>query len=201
MKTFSIMPHNIDRTQIGHIANLLRQGALIAYPTDTSYGIGCDILCRDAIARVRKLKSMHDDKPLSFVCGSLADAAQYAVIDNQSYRTIRHLSPGPFTFLLDATKKTPKAVQNPKRKRCGIRIPDNPICMALVEELGRPIISTTAKIDSQPCGDPWALYQEYENRLDALVDGGYLEAGQSTVLLFEQDRIEVVRQGLGVLDE
>lgn len=200
MKTFSIHPHNVDQRYINEVVEILKSGGIIAYPTDSAYGIGCDIMNKDAIAKVRRIKQLHDTKPLTFVCSSLSDASEYAVIDNASYRIIRRLTPGPYTFLLDATKLTPKAVQNPKRKRCGIRIPDNPICQALVQTLGRPIISTTAKIDGEPTGDPWHIYQEFEGRLDALIDGGYIEEAQTTVLLFENGEVEVIRQGLGEVD-
>ncbi|WP_034764859.1 L-threonylcarbamoyladenylate synthase [Chrysiogenes arsenatis] len=200
MKTFSIHPHNVDQRYINEVVEILKSGGIIAYPTDSAYGIGCDIMNKEAIAKVRRIKQLHDTKPLTFVCSSLSDASEYAVIDNASYRIIRRLTPGPYTFLLDATKLTPKAVQNPKRKRCGIRIPDNPICHALVQTLGRPIISTTAKIDGEPTGDPWHIYQEFDGQLDALIDGGYIEEGQTTVLLFENGEVEVIRQGLGEVD-
>ncbi|ADU66998.1 threonylcarbamoyl-AMP synthase [Desulfurispirillum indicum] len=200
MKLFTVQPNNIDSRQIAAAVEIMRNGGLVAYPTDSAYGIGCDILNKDAIARVRRIKQMHDAKPLTFICSSLSHASQYAIISDYAYRTMKHLIPGPYTFLLDATKLTPKAVQNPKRKRCGIRIPANDICMALVEELGRPIISTTAKVDGEPTGDPWRIHQELEGMLDALVDGGYSEPTQTTVLLFENNQVELVRQGMGAVD-
>ncbi|MBB5021113.1 L-threonylcarbamoyladenylate synthase [Desulfurispira natronophila] len=200
MQLFTIQPHNIDKRQITAAADIMRAGGVVAYPTDSSYGIGCDIMNKDAIAKVRRIKQMHDTKPLTFICSSLSHASQYAVITDQAYRTMKHLIPGPYTFLLDATKLTPKAVQNPKRKRCGIRIPANEACMALVEELGRPIISTTAKIDGEATGDPWRINQELEGLIDGLIDGGYSEAAQTTVLLFENSQVELVRQGLGKVD-
>jgi tRNA threonylcarbamoyl adenosine modification protein (Sua5/YciO/YrdC/YwlC family) len=137
---YQIHPENPQSRSIDQIVNALRNGAVMLYPTDTVYAIGCDLNSKSAVQKVRQLKQMANDKPLTFLCPSLSDIAQYAVVSDPAYRLMRHLIPGPYTFLLPATKLVPKLVMNPKRKTTGIRVPDHPVSQALLNALGNQII-------------------------------------------------------------
>lgn len=141
---YQLHPKNPQPYQVAQIREALQQGAVILYPTDTVYAIGCDLNAKSAVERVRRIKQMANDKPLTFLCPSLSNIAAYAQVSDSAYRLIKHLIPGPYTFLLPATKLVPKLVMNPKRKTTGIRVPDHPICQALLQALGNPIISTSA---------------------------------------------------------
>lgn len=149
---FKLHPQHPQARSIQRIAAALREGAVMLYPTDTVYAIGCDVTHKQAVERVRRLKRLSNDKPLTFLCPSLSQIAQYAQVSDPAYRLMRRLIPGPFTFLLPATKLVPKLVMDPKRKTTGIRVPDSTICQALLAELGNPIVSTSAKLGGDPVG-------------------------------------------------
>ena len=142
-------PENPQPRTIAQIVAALRGGAIMLYPTDTVYAIGCDLMSKSAIERVRKLKQMSNDKPLTFLCSSLSNISEYANVSDVNYRTMRSLVPGPFTFILPATKLVPKLVLNPKRKTTGIRVPNHLVSQAIVEALGNPIISTSANLQEE----------------------------------------------------
>ena len=177
------------------------------YPTDTVYAIGCDLNSKAAVQRVRQLKQLSNDKPLTFLCSSLANIAQYAYVSDPSYRIMKHLVPGTFTFLLPATKLVPRLVRNPKRKTTGIRVPDHPVCQALLTALGNPVISTSArlpetqtpkKIKSFLGISQAELFDYYDNLVDVIVDNGQDPGWQvSTILDLCGSEPVVVRQGLG----
>ncbi|MFN7716746.1 MAG: L-threonylcarbamoyladenylate synthase [Pseudanabaenaceae cyanobacterium] len=143
-KIYKIHPETPQARVLEQVVQELRQGAVMLYPTDTVYAIGCDMVSKDAIQRVRQMKRMSNDKPLTFLCPSLSNIANYAVVTDSAYRTMKSLIPGPYTFILPATKLVPKLVLNPKRKTTGIRVPDHQICQALLTSLGNPIISSSA---------------------------------------------------------
>ena len=144
--TYRLHPDNPQPRTITQIIDALRDGAIMLYPTDTVYAIGCDLMSKSAVERVRKLKQMSNDKPLTFLCSSLSNIAEYAIVSNANYRTMKSLVPGPFTFILPATKLVPKLVLNPKRKTTGIRVPDHKVSQTIIEALGNPIISTSANL-------------------------------------------------------
>ncbi|MDX2257257.1 MAG: L-threonylcarbamoyladenylate synthase [Pseudanabaenaceae cyanobacterium bins.39] len=139
-----IHPENPQARTIAQIVDALRDGAVMLYPTDTVYAIGCDLMSKTAVQRVRQLKQMSNDKPLTFLCSSLSNIAEYAIVSDANYRTMKSLVPGPFTFILPATKLVPKLVLNPKRKTTGIRVPDHHVSQCLIQSLENPIISTSA---------------------------------------------------------
>ncbi len=150
-KIYKIHPETPQARVLEQVVQELRQGAVMLYPTDTVYAIGCDMVSKDAIQRVRQMKRMSNDKPLTFLCPSLSNIANYAVVTDSAYRTMKSLIPGPYTFILPATKLVPKLVLNPKRKTTGIRVPDHQICQALLTSLGNPIISSSANLgQNQP---------------------------------------------------
>jgi tRNA threonylcarbamoyl adenosine modification protein (Sua5/YciO/YrdC/YwlC family) len=207
-KIFSIHPENPQIRRIEEIHTELRRGAVMLYPTDTVYAIGCDLNAKSAIERVRKIKQLANDKPLTFLCSSLSDIATYAYVSDNAYRTMKRLIPGPYTFLLPATKLVPKLVQTPKRKTTGIRVPNHKSCLALLEALGNPIISTSAHLPPDEDSEVDAEYEtgitqaELFDRLDDLVDV-IVDTGEeptnkvSTILDLTGDETVVVRQGIG----
>ena len=211
-------PENPQPRTIAQIVAALRGGAIMLYPTDTVYAIGCDLMSKSAIERVRKLKQMSNDKPLTFLCSSLSNISEYANVSDVNYRTMRSLVPGPFTFILPATKLVPKLVLNPKRKTTGIRVPNHLVSQAIVEALGNPIISTSANLqeedlEEQDFGDrdknskhrdvdnlpKMELFDYFEKIVDLIVDDGsdyHYEV--STILDLTDDlHPQILRQGLG----
>jgi tRNA threonylcarbamoyl adenosine modification protein (Sua5/YciO/YrdC/YwlC family) len=205
---YTIHPDTPQARTIEKIRDDLRGGAVMLYPTDTVYAIGCDLESKNAIQRVRQIKALSNDKPLTFLCPSLSDIAQYATVSDAAYRLMRRLIPGPYTFLLPATKLVPKLVMNPKRRTTGIRVPDHTICQALMAALGNPIISTSAYKVGEETGKRGRGHQNQESRfalfdaLDKLVDvivDGKTETGNesSTILDLTAGTPVVVRRGLG----
>ncbi|MEN9266429.1 MAG: L-threonylcarbamoyladenylate synthase, partial [Thermostichales cyanobacterium BF4_bins_65] len=152
---YQVHPQFPQPRQVEDIAAALSRGAVMLYPTDTVYAIGCDVLVKSAVERVRSLKRLSNDKPLTFLCPSLAGIATYAQVSDSAYRFMRPLVPGPYTFILPATKLVPKLVQNPKRKTTGIRVPDHPLCQALLQTLGHPLVSTSAHLGDVTLPIPW----------------------------------------------
>lgn len=198
--TYEIHPHSPQIRKIEEIVTDLKNGAVMLYPTDTVYAIGCDLTSKSAIDRVRKIKQMSNDKPLTFLCPSLSNIASYAIVSDSAYRLMKHLIPGTYTFILPATKLVPKLVQSPKRKTTGIRVPDHPICQTLLDKLGNPIISTSAHLEDEEeiYLEKARLFDELEKLVDIIIDDD-LEAGTkvSTVLDMTTDPPTVIRQGLG----
>lgn len=201
-ETFTIRGDSPQPHQIQQIVQRLRQGAVMLYPTDTVFAIGCDATHRQAVERVRQLKRLSNYKPLTFLCPSLSRIATYAQVTDPAYRLMRKLIPGPYTFVLPATKLVPKLVMDPKRKTTGIRVPDHPLCQALLLELDNPIISTSAKLGSEDPVASLGLDPEELIRLgkqvDLIVDDEAPYSSQvSTVLDLTGEIPQVVRQGLG----
>ncbi|MCC8173322.1 MAG: threonylcarbamoyl-AMP synthase [Odoribacter sp.] len=187
---------------ITQIVEVLKQGGVIIYPTDTVYAIGCDINSVKAVQRVAALKGVKPEKShFSMICRDLSNIATYAKVNNEVFKVMKKALPGPFTFILNATSKLPNALLN-KRKTIGIRIPDNPITMAIVEGLGNPLLSTSVHDDDEVIEyttDPELIYEKYEKLVDMVVDGGYGQNVASTVVDCTGDEIEIVRQGIGIL--
>lgn len=184
---------------IERAAKALEEGGLIAYPTDTYYGIGCDLLSKKAIDRLYGVKNRDRRKPLAILCPDLSDVAKYARVSNFGYRIMRQLTPGPFTFVLEATKLVPDMMQS-KQKQVGIRVPQAPLMLAIAAELGRPIVTTSATdIDGEVLTDAKAIKGELGSRLELILDGGLQPVEPSTVVSLINDRIEVLRQGKGIL--
>jgi tRNA threonylcarbamoyl adenosine modification protein (Sua5/YciO/YrdC/YwlC family) len=185
-------PHHIGRA-----VAVLEAGGVIAYPTDTYYGLGCDIFNKQAIERVYQLKGRERKKPLSFVCADLSDITKYAKVSNFAYRVLRKLTPGPYTFVLEATKVVPELMTT-KQKQVAIRVPDSAITRALVEGLGRPLLSTSASgLDGEVLIDPTDIRDQLGHGLDMVIDGGYQLNEPSTVLSLLNDEVTVLREGKG----
>ena len=203
-KLYELHPENPQRRTIEQIISALQGGAVMLYPTDTVYAIGCDLSNKSAIQKVRRIKQLSNDKPLTFLCSSLSNIAQYAQVSDRAYRIMKHLIPGPYTFLLPATKLVPKLVMSPKRKTTGIRVPDHLICQELLQALGNPIVSSSAHLPDEEGDFPTIglekarLFDDLENLVDIIIDNN-TETGfdVSTILDFTTEEPQVVRQGKG----
>lgn len=190
------------RPQPRHVekaVKVLEDGGLIAYPTDTYYGIGCDLASKKAIDRLYALKDRDRRKPFSFLCPDLADVAKYALVSNFAFRTMKQLTPGPFTFVLEATRIVPEMMQT-KQREVGIRVPQAPLMLAIANKLGRPVVTTSATDDdNNPLIDARDIKEKLGSRLDLILDGGVQPSEPSTIVSLIGDHIEVLRQGKGIL--
>jgi tRNA threonylcarbamoyl adenosine modification protein (Sua5/YciO/YrdC/YwlC family) len=193
----NINTQNPQMRLIRKAVDVLRDGGVIIYPTDTVYGLGCDLSNKRGIERIYELKRRSKKQPLSFVCADLKDISRYALVSDYAYKTMRRLLPGPYTFILEASRLVPRIIL-PKRQTTGIRVPDHPICLALVQELGRPIISTSVKSDEgELLNDPYMISEKFSNRVDLIIDGGIIPAKPSSVIRLVDDEIEILRIGKG----
>ena len=181
--------------KISRAVETLAQGGVIAYPTDTVYGLGCVFDDKKAIDRVYRMKEMRPDQPLAFLCPDLSDIARYAVVDNHTYRILKRATPGPVTFILAATRDVPKRMML-KRKQVGIRVPDHDVPQAILRELGKPIVSTSASYRGQVLNDPEEIDARFA-QLDLVLDAGWGGVEPSTVIDVTGDEPHVIREGLG----
>jgi tRNA threonylcarbamoyl adenosine modification protein (Sua5/YciO/YrdC/YwlC family) len=196
----SINPDNPQPRNIQRVVEYLKQGGVIIYPTDTTYGLGCDIFNRKGIKKILQIKQRDSRKPFSFVCSDLAEVTNYAQVSNFAFKIMRRHLPGPYTFVLEATKVVPDAVCT-KQKTVGVRIPDNAICQAIVRELGHPLITTSANISGEETLQDPQLIDEIMGRLvDVVIDGGISLGEASSVISLLDDQIEILRQGSGATD-
>ncbi len=192
-----INPEHPQPHQISRVADSLKNGGVIAYPTDTTYGIGCSIFCKKSIEQIYQMKLRDKRKPFSVICSSLSEISQYARVSNSAFKIIKRYVPGPYTFVFEATREVPDLLLT-RQKTVGIRIPDNRICLALVTALGNPIITTSANISGEePVGDPRIISDTFGNRLDYIIDGGVLPTDVSSVVSLIGSVPEVLRVGLG----
>ncbi len=193
----TINPKNPQIRLIRKVAEVLKEGGVIGYPTDTIYGVGCDLFHQEAIRKIHRLKGIDEKKPLSFICSDLKDIRRYAYVSNYAYKMMKRLLPGPYTFILEATKLVPKIAMT-KQKTVGIRIPDNRICLALVKELGNPIISTSVnKPDEGLYNDPSEIGERFGKQLDLVIDGGVIVAEHSSIIDLSGEAPKVIRKGKG----
>ena len=195
-----INPINPQARLIQKVTEILKQGGIIAYPTDTFYGIGCDIMNKKAIEKIYLLKQRSKNKPFSFICSGLKNISHYAKVSNYAYKTMKRLLPGPYTFILEGSRLVPKMMLT-KRKFAGIRVPNNPTCLSLVESLGHPIISTTASLpEGTVLFDPSIIHDTFKKRIDVVIDGGPVPGKPSSVISLIDDEPEIIREGLGEVD-
>lgn len=187
----SINADNPQQRLINRVCEVLEEGGLIVYPTDTFYGIGCNLFNKRGIQLIYRLKNRPLKKPFSFLCDSLKEVSRYALVSNYAYKTMKRLLPGPYTFILEGTRLVPKIMLT-KRKTVGIRVPDNKICLDIIRTFGRPIISTSAVFD-----DPQSIEEAYGSFLDVIIDGGVLYQSPSSVVSLIDDIPEVIREGKG----
>lgn len=191
----SVDPKNPQPRQIQRIVEGLRQGNVVAYPTDTIYGLGCDIFNAKGIKRLYQLKQRDARKPFSFICSDMSEVANYCQVSNFAYRIMKRHLPGPYTFVLEATRQVPNLLVT-RQKTVGIRIPDNPIAQAIVREFGHPLVTTSVnESGEEPMVDPTEIDDKFGKSLDMVIDGGIVLGDPSTVISLIDDKIEVLRQG------
>ena len=191
----SVDPNNPSPRHISRIVEGLRQGNVIAYPTDTIYGLGCNIFNSKGIKRLYQLKQRDARKPFSFICSDMSDVANYCQVSNFAFRILKRHLPGPYTFVLEATKQVPNLLVT-RQKTVGIRIPDNPIALAIVRELGHPLVTTSVnESGEEPLVDPYDIDEKFGRSLDMVIDGGIMLGDPSTVISLLDDKIEILRQG------
>ena len=196
---FQIHPENPQQRLIRQAVDVVRSGGIIVYPTDSGYALGCDMSNKKAKDRIRQIRRVDDTHVFTLVCRDLSEISTYAKINNTYYRLLKSLTPGPYTFIFKATKEVPRMLQNPKRKTIGIRIPDNRIALALLEELDAPLSSSTLIMpgDEIQLTDPYEMRQLLEHQVDLVIDGGYCGIDPTTVVNLEEDTPHVLRVGLG----
>jgi tRNA threonylcarbamoyl adenosine modification protein (Sua5/YciO/YrdC/YwlC family) len=197
MRILRINPVNPQQRLIDQVVAALKQGAVIAYPTDTMYGIGCDIFNQKAVKRIFQIKRRDKSKPFSFICSNLRDVSQYCFISNSAYRLMKKCLPGPYTFILPAMKIVPKIMLT-KQKTVGIRVPDNAICQQIVNTLGNPIVTTSANVEEDSyLAEAFEVEQIIGNRIDLIIDGEPITPAPSSVVSLIGDEITVLRFGKG----
>jgi tRNA threonylcarbamoyl adenosine modification protein (Sua5/YciO/YrdC/YwlC family) len=196
---FQIHPVNPQARLIHQAVEIIRAGGLVVYPTDSSYALGCHVGDKAGMERIRRIRDLDNRHNFTLVCRDLSEIAAYAKVDNSSYRLLKSLTPGPYTFILKATHEVPRRLQNPKRKTIGIRIPDHPIAQALLEELGEPLMSSTLILPGQddPETDAHDIRERLEHDVDLVIDGGNCGLEPTTVIDLVDGSVDVVRKGRG----
>jgi tRNA threonylcarbamoyl adenosine modification protein (Sua5/YciO/YrdC/YwlC family) len=193
----SINSQNPQMRLIKKAVEILKQGGLVIYPTDTVYGLGCALSNKKGIEKIYAIKRQNKKQPFSFICADLKDISSYARVPDSAYKTMKHFLPGPYTFILEASRLVPKIIL-PKRKTTGIRVPDNAICLALVRELGEPVISSSVKDERDEfISDPRIIEEKFRHQVDLVIDGGIIAPQPSSVISLIEDKIEVIRAGKG----
>jgi tRNA threonylcarbamoyl adenosine modification protein (Sua5/YciO/YrdC/YwlC family) len=193
----AINNQNPQMRLIRRAVEILKGGGIIIYPTDTVYGMGCDLFNKRGIEKIYEIQRRDRKQPLSFICADLKDISHYARVSDDAYKIMKRLLPGPYTFILEASRVVPKIIL-PKRQTTGIRIPDNRICQALVAEMGSPVISTSVKDEAgELLSDPRVIGEIFGKRVDMIIDGGIIAAEPSSVVSLLAEGIEVIRAGKG----
>ncbi|HYE34231.1 L-threonylcarbamoyladenylate synthase [Methylocaldum sp.] len=198
---FQIHPDNPQQRLIRRSVEIIREGGVIVYPTDSSYALGCQMDNKTGLDRIRRIRQLGEDHNFTLVCRDLSQISTFAKINNEAFRLIKSLTPGPFTFILKATRETPRRLQHSKRKTIGIRLPDNPITLALVAELNEPLFSSTLILpgDNDAMTDPEDIRDRLEKEVDLIIDAGNVAYAPTTIIGFIEDTPEIVRQGSGVV--
>ena len=196
---FRIHPDNPQARLVNQAVGIIRKGGIVVYPTDSSYALGCQIGDKDARTRIRQIRQLSEKHNFSLVCRDLSELATYARVDNSAYRLLKACTPGPYTFILPATREAPRRLVHPKKKTIGIRVPDNRVCQALLGELGEPLMSTTLQLpgDEYPLSDPAEIRDLLEHQVELIVDGGYGGLEITTVVSLEDGAPVIIREGLG----
>jgi len=196
---FDIHPDNPQRRSIAQVADMVRDGGVIAYPTDSCYALGCQLGNKAGIERIREIRKLDDKHHLTLVCQDFAQMGQYVIVPNAIFRAIKAATPGSYTFILSATKEVPRMLQHPGKKTVGVRIPNHVTTQALLEELGGPLVSSTLLLPGQdePMTQGWEINEELGGLLDAVLDSGDCGLEPTTVIDFSGDEPEILRRGAG----
>ncbi|MCH5677024.1 L-threonylcarbamoyladenylate synthase [Streptomyces gilvus] len=198
-KYFDVHPDNPQPRTIAQIADSIRSDALIAYPTDSCYALGCRLGSRDGIDRIRTIRHLDDRHHFTLVCQDFAQLGQFVRVDNDVFRAIKASTPGSYTFILPATREVPRMLQHPKKKTVGVRIPDHVVTQALLAELGEPLLSSTLLLpdEEEPMTQGWEIKDRLDHVLDAVVDSGDCGTEPTTVIDFSDGEAQIVRRGAG----
>jgi tRNA threonylcarbamoyl adenosine modification protein (Sua5/YciO/YrdC/YwlC family) len=196
---FTIYPNNINLRLIRQAVAILKDGGIVVYPTDSCYALGCLLDDKTAVTRIRQIRQLDDEHYLTLMCRDLSEISNYARVDNAQFRLLKANTPGSYTFILEATKEVPKRLQHPKRSTIGIRIPDHPVALALLEELGEPMSSSTLILPDEvwPLNDAGVIRELLEKKVDAVIDGGSTGADFTTVIDLTGEAPVLLRQGKG----
>src|SRR4030066_788222 len=192
---FAIHPDNPNPRLIRQAATVLRDGGIVVYPTDSCYALGCHLDDKDAVTRIRQIRQLDEQHHLTLMCRDLSEISRYARVDNSKFRLLKANTPGSYTFILEATKEVPKRLQHPKRSTIGVRIPDHPVALALLEELGEPLISSTLILPNEEfaMNDAEQIRDLLQHQIDLVVDGGAVGLDPTTVIDLTKDTPVVVR--------
>jgi len=201
-RIIQIHPEDPQQRLIKQAVSVLRDGGVIVYPTDSCYALGCHIGDKAAAERIRRIRKLDHNHHFTLMCKELSDVGLYAKLTNPAFRLIKALTPGPYTFILEATKEVPKRLLTPKRKTIGLRIPNNPIVSGLLHELHEPIISTTLQLPNEeiPMSDPYEMKDLLDDHVNLVIDGGYCGIEPTTVVELLEEEPKVLRKGIGPID-
>lgn len=199
---FQIHPENPQKRLIKQAIDIIQQGGVVVFPTDSSYAIGCHMGDKSAMERIRRIRRINDKHNFTLICRDLSEISNYAMVDNMNYRLLKSLTPGPYTFILKASREVPRRLQTPKRKTIGLRVPDNVITQDLLAFLNEPLMSCTLILpdDDLPMTDPYQIRLFLEHQVDLIIDGGFCGHEPTTVLDLMDERPQVLRQGKGNVD-
>lgn len=196
---FEIHPQNPQARLIGQAASILRDGGVVAYPTDSCYAVGCLLENKSGVERIYRLRNLAKGHHMSMMCVDLSSISVYAKVSNRDYRLLKLMTPGPYTFILKSTNEVPRRFMHPKRKTIGVRVPDNPIALALLEELDEPMMSTTLQLpeDDFPLNDAQEIRDRVKSGVDLVIDGGACGLEETSVISLEGSEVLVIREGKG----
>ena len=199
---FQIHPDNPQVRLVRQAVQIIRNGGVVVFPTDSSYAIGCCVGDKNAMERIQRIRQLDNKHNFTLICRDLSEIATYAMVDNINYRLIKSLTPGPYTFILKATREVPRRLQNPKRKTIGIRLPDNIVTQALLQELNEPLMSSTLILPDEefPMTDPYQIRVYLEHHVDLIIDGGFCGHEPTTVVDLMAERPVILREGKGSVD-
>lgn len=198
-KYFDVHPENPQSRAIRQVVDIVREGGLIAYPTDSCFALGCAIGNKDGMDRIREIRHLDDRHPFTLMCRDFTQLGQFVQINNALFRLLKASTPGPYTFILPATKEVPRRLQHPRKKTVGVRIPDHVVAQALLAELGEPMLSSTLTLpgEPEPMTQGWEIKEELDHVLDAVIDSGDCGTEPTTVIDFSSGEAEIVRKGAG----
>ncbi|MFC7862223.1 L-threonylcarbamoyladenylate synthase [Streptomyces murinus] len=198
-KYFDVHPENPQARSIAQIADAVRSGALIAYPTDSCYALGCRLGSKDGVDRIRAIRRLDDRHHFTLMCRDFAQLGQFVRVDNDVFRAVKASTPGSYTFILPATREVPRKLMHPKKKTVGVRIPDHVVTQALLAELGEPLLSSTLLLpdEEEPMTQGWEIKDRLDHVVDAVVDSGECGTEPTTVVDFSSGKAEIVRRGAG----
>lgn len=199
---FAIHPETPQLRLIRQAVMIIRDGGVIAYPTDSGYALGCHLGDKNAVDRIRAIRQIDDSHHLTLICRDLSELSTYAKVENSAFRLLKNNTPGPYTFILNASREVPRRLMHPKKREIGLRIPEHPITMALLEELGEPLLSTSLIMpgEEDPRVEAWDIRETLEHSLDLIIDGGYCGFIPTTVVSLLDDVPVILREGAGSIE-